>query len=88
MIGNLEPENSVLSAIKELGWNEDDEISVEIAGSQIYGIPGAGTKWAPVKGTKRYNNDAFIIVKNKSRNPVIPSQLNPELEQHHGSHNH
>jgi hypothetical protein len=88
MIGNLEPENSVLSAIRELGWDEKDDISVEIAGSQVYGIPGTGTKWAPVEGTKRYNSDAFIVIKNKSKNPVIPSQPNLELTQHHGSHNH
>jgi len=83
MIGNLEPEESVLSAMKELGWENDDDISVEIAGSQIYEIAGAGTKWSPEKGTQKYNTDAFIVIKNKSRSPMIFSQSNPELKQQH-----
>ena len=83
MIGNLEPEESVLSAIKELGWQEDDDISVEIAGSQTYGIAGDGSKWSPVEGTKRYNTDAFIVIKNKTRSPMVFSQPNPDLKQQH-----
>jgi hypothetical protein len=83
MIGNLEPEESVLSAIEKLGWKDDDDISVEIAGSQTCGIEGTGTKWSPKKGTKRYNTDAFIVIKNKTRNSTVPSQPNPELKQQH-----
>jgi len=30
-----------------------------------------------------YQNDAFIVIKNKSRNPVVPSTPNPELKQKH-----
>ena len=26
------------------------------------------------KGTRKYNKDAFIVIKNRSRNPWVPSQ--------------
>jgi hypothetical protein len=63
------------AAIEKLGWDiEKDDIALEIGGSSVYEIDGAGTKWAPVKGTVKYNKDAFIVIKNKSRNPYVPSQ--------------
>ena len=98
MIGNLEPEEHVMDdsviypggmlgqlaiALESLGWDYGDNVAVEIAGTSVYEIDGAGTKWAPVKGTRKYNKDAFIVIKNLDRNPTIPSQSNPELKQHH-----
>lgn len=97
MIGNLEPEETVMSnsagmlgqfaiALETLGWNKDDDISVEIGGVAVTGTatsPNANPKWAKPFGTVTYQNDAFIVIKNKSRNPVIPSQPNPELKQRH-----
>ena len=98
MIGKLDPEENVMEesvmypgqmlgqlsqALEKLNWDIEDDVVVEIAGSQIYEIEGAGNKWAPLKGTRKYNNDAFIVIKNKSRSPVIPSQANSELKQHH-----
>ena len=39
---------------------------------------------APVKGTRKYNKDAFIVIKNRSRNPTVPSiNDDPERLQHH-----
>jgi hypothetical protein len=70
-------------AVENLGWEEGDNIAVEIGGTSVYEIDGAGTKWAPVKGTRKYNKDAFIVIKNLDRNPTVPSQPNPELKQHH-----
>ena len=70
-------------AVEYLGWEEGDDIAVEIGGTSVYEIDGAGTKWAPVKGTRKYNKDAFIVIKNLDRNPTVPSQPNPELKQHH-----
>ena len=61
-------------ALEELGWDADDEITVDIGGASVYEIDGAGTKWAPVKGTVKYNKDAFIVIKNVSRNLFVPSQ--------------
>ena len=98
MIGNLEPEEHVMDdsviypggmlgqlaiALESLGWDYGDNVAVEIAGTSVYEIDGAGTKWAPVKGTRKYNKDAFIVIKNLDRNPTVSSQPNPDLKQHH-----
>ena len=98
MIGNLEPEEHVMDdsvmypggmlgqlsiALEKMGWDQDDNIAVEIAGTSVYEIDGAGTKWAPVKGTRKYNKDAFIVIKNLDRNPTVSSVPNPELKGHH-----
>ena len=73
----------LLEAIAKLGWDCYDNVAVEISGTSVYEIDGAGTKWAPVKGTRKYNKDAFIVIKNLDRNPTVPSQPNPELKAHH-----
>ena len=98
MLGNLEPEERVMDdsvmypggmlgqlaiALEKMGWEAGDDVVVEIAGTSVYEIDGAGTKWAPVKGTRKYNKDAFIVIKNLDRNPTVPSQPNPELKQAH-----
>jgi len=73
-------------ALETLGWDRDDELSVEIGGVAVTGTathPDANPKWAKPFGTVTYQNDAFIVIKNKSRNPVVPSQPNPELKQKH-----
>ena len=70
-------------AIANLGWDCYDNVAVEIGGTSVYEIEGAGTKWAPVKGTRKYNKDAFIVIKNLDRNPTVSSQPNPELKQAH-----
>ena len=70
-------------AIANLGWDCYDNVAVEIGGTSVYEIEGAGTKWAPKKGTVKYNKDAFIVIKNLDRNPTVPSQPNPELKPHH-----
>ena len=62
--------------IQTLGWDPNDDIVIDIGGTSVYEIDGAGTKWAPVKGTRKYNKDAFIVLKNKSRNPFNPSNPN------------
>ena len=95
MLGNLEPEENVMDdsvrypggmlgqlaiALEKMGWDAGDDIAVEIGGTSVYEIDGAGTKWAPVKGTRKYNKDAFIIIKNRDRNPTVSSQPFPEGE--------
>ena len=80
----LYTEDSLIQAVQDLGWDvRNDDIHIEIGGTSVYEIDGAGTKWAPVKGTRKYNKDAFIVIKNRSRDPIVPSQPNPELKQHH-----
>ncbi len=74
-------EDALIEAVASLGWDvRNDNIVVEIGGTSIYEIDGAGTKWAPVKGTRKYNKDAFIVIKNKSRDPFVPSKANAEPE--------
>ena len=98
MNGNLEPEEHVMNdsvmypggmlgqlaiALEKMGWDQDDNVAVEIAGTSVYEIDGAGTKWAPVKSTRKYNKDAFIVIKNLDRNPTVSSVPNPDLKGHH-----
>ena len=73
-------------ALEKLGWDTNDELSVEIGGVAVTGTathPDANAKWAKPFGTVTYQNDAFIVIKNKNRIPVVFSQPNPELKQHH-----
>lgn len=64
-------------ALEQLGWDADDDIVVEIGGVAVTGTathPDANPKWAKPQGTVTYQNDAFIVIKNRSRNPVVPSK--------------
>ena len=73
-------------ALQKLGWDANDDISVEIGGVAVTGTatnPNSNPKWSKPFGTVTYQNDAFIVIKNKTRNPVVPSQPNPDLKQHH-----
>ena len=71
-------EEDLWQTIQNLGWQPMDDIHIEIGGTQVYMIDGAGTKWAPVKGTRKYNKDAFIVIKNRSRNEFVPSKAPTE----------
>ena len=73
-------------ALQKLNWDRNDELSVEIGGVAVTGTsthPDANPKWAKPFGTVTYQNDAFIVIKNKSRSPKQTSNLNPELKQKH-----
>ena len=73
-------------SLNDLGWTADDDIAVEIGGVSISGIrqnESANPKWAKPFGTVSYQNDAFIVIKNKSRSPIVPSQPNTDLKQAH-----
>ena len=73
-------EEDLWQTIQNLGWQPMDDIHIEIGGTQVYMIEGAGTKWAPLKGTRKYNKDAFIVIKNRSRNEFVPSKAPSEPE--------
>ena len=60
---NLTWDEQLLQKMNELGWERTDLIDVQIAGSQVYEIEGDGTRWKPNKGTRKYNKDAFIVLK-------------------------
>ena len=60
-----------------LGWDESDNIVVEVGGTAISGInqaEGVNPKWSRQFGDRVYNKDAFIVIKNKTRNLVVSSQ--------------
>jgi hypothetical protein len=73
-------------ALQNLGWDANDELRVKIGGvanSGIHQTEGANPKWAKPFGTVSYQNDAFIVIENVTRNPVVPSEPNLELKQKH-----
>ena len=60
--------------IAELGWEPTDEIVAQVGGCAITGTathPDANPKWSKPFGTVTYQKDAFIVIKNVNRNPVI-----------------
>ena len=96
MIGKLNPEDRIMteptvmeqvaSLIQKYGWEDGDEISVEMAGTQVSGIDVGeeyNKKWQSPLGTRKINKDAFIVIKNQTRRDLSKSQLNPELKAHH-----
>ena len=96
MLGNLEPEEKIMTEptvmeqvaaiAKKYGWQEGDKISVEMAGTQVSGIDVGevyNEKWQSPIGTRKYNKDAFIVIKNLDRSPFEPSKPNPELKAYH-----
>jgi hypothetical protein len=77
-------------ALDALQWKHGEKIAVEIGGTQVSGIHQGedyNKKWAAPYGTRKYNKDAFIVIKNLDRNPTISSQPFPEGEfkPHHGT---
>ena len=101
MNGSLDPEERVLDdsvrypggmlgqlaiALEKLGWEQGDEVDVEIGGTSVSGIDVGeeyNKKWQSPIGTRKYNKDAFIIIKNQSRRDLTKSQPNPDLKAHH-----
>ena len=80
-------EDGLIEAVTALGWDvRNDDIVVEIGGTQVSGIDVGeeyNKKWQSPIGTRKYNKDAFIVIKNLSRTPFEPSKYNPELKAHH-----
>ena len=88
MHGNLEPDERVMSdnafsnaeiwkAINALGWDVlNDDIVVEIGGTSVSGIDVGedyNKKWQSPLGTRKYNKDGFIVIKNQSRRDLTKS---------------
>ena len=96
MLGNLEPEERIMEPptineqitllAQKYGWEEGDNIVVEMAGTQVSGIDVGeeyNKKWQSPIGTRKINKDAFIVIKNQDRRDLSKSQPNPELKAHH-----
>ena len=69
--------SDVTDTISKLGWDCYDDVVVEIGGTSVSGIDVGeeyNKKWQSPIGTRKYNKDAFIIIKNLSRSPFTPSQ--------------
>ena len=67
--------------IAELGWEPTDEIVVQVGGVAATGTQTVATsnpKWSKPYVSVTYQKDAFIVIKNESRSPVVPSQPNNE----------
>ena len=78
----IEPQ--ILGLMDTLGWSLDDDIRVEVGGVATSGIqqpPDANPKWAKPFGTVSYQKDAFIVLKNRSLDPVVPSVPPEEVSQ-------
>ena len=86
MIGKLDPEERVMEdsviypggmlgqlaiALEKIG-TVGDNIAVEIGGTSVYEIDGAGTKWAPKRALVSIIKMHFIVIKNLDRNPTVP----------------
>tara|TARA_R110002012_G_scaffold253602_1_gene432649 strand:- start:44 stop:367 length:324 start_codon:yes stop_codon:yes gene_type:complete len=97
MHGSLEPEDRVMddpsvyeqvsSLAQKYGWEEGDNIVVEMAGTQVSGIDVGevyNKKWQSPIGTRKYNKDAFIVIKNLSRDPFESSK--PMDREHKPQH--
>ena len=64
-------------AIAKLGWDCYDDVTVEIGGTSVSGIDVGeeyNKKWQSPIGTRKYNKDAFIIIKNQGRRDLTKSQ--------------
>ena len=70
-------QEALAQTVSELGWDvTNDDLEIQIGGTSVYEIEGLNTKWSPLKGTRKYNKDAFIVIKNRSREPFAPSKSN------------
>ena len=67
----------VFEVMRSLGWTGDDSFEVNVGGCSATGTathPDANPKWAKPYGTVTYQSDAFIVIKNSNKNPVVSSQ--------------
>jgi hypothetical protein len=76
----------VFEVMRSLGWNGEDTFEVNVGGCAATGTathPDANPKWAKPYGTVTYQSDAFIVIKNSNRNPVVSSKA-PQLPEGQG----
>ena len=81
-------EDGLIEAVAALGWDvRRDNIVIEIGGTAVSGIHQGedyNKKWATPFGVRKYNKDAFIVIKNLSRTPFEPSlPMDREHAPHH-----
>jgi hypothetical protein len=81
-------QDELWNQIAALGWDViHDDIVIEIGGTVVSGIHQGedyNKKWATPYGVRKYNKDAFIVLKNLSRSPIEPSlPMDREHAPHH-----
>jgi hypothetical protein len=81
-------QDELWNQIATLGWDvRHDNIVIEIGGTVVSGIvqpEGYNKKWASPLGHRKYNKDAFIVLKNLSRDDNTKSQpMDRPHEPHH-----
>ncbi len=81
-------QDDLWNQIATLGWDvRHDNIVIEIGGTVVSGIHQGkeyNKKWATQYGTRKYNKDAFIVIKNLSRTPFASSlPMDREHNPHH-----
>ena len=83
-------QDELWNQIATLGWDvRHDNIVIEIGGTVVSGIvqpEGYNKKWASPLGHRKYNKDAFIVLKNLSRNDDTKSQ--PMDREHKPQHSY
>ena len=76
----------VFEIMRSLGWTGEDTFEVNVGGCAATGTathPDANPKWSKPYGTITYQSDAFIVIKNSNKNPVVSSQA-PQLPEGQG----
>jgi len=76
----------VFEIMRSLGWTGEDTFEVNIGGCSATGTathPDANPKWSKPYGTITYQSDAFIVIKNSNKNPVVSSKA-PQLPEGQG----
>ncbi len=81
-------QDELWNQIATLGWDViHDDIVIEIGGTVVSGIHQGedyNKQWATPYGVRKYNKDAFIVLKNLSRSPIEPSlPMDREHAPHH-----
>ena len=67
-------QEALVDYTQELGWDfKNDTFEVCIGGTQVYEIDGNNTKWSPTRGTRKYNKDAFIVIKRVNSHHPFPT---------------
>jgi len=81
-------QDDLWETINKLDWDvRHDNIVIEVGGTVVSGIHQGeeyNKKWATPYGTRKYNKDAFIVIKNLSRTPFASSlPMDREHAPHH-----
>ena len=76
----------VFEIMRSLGWGGEDTFEVNVGGCCATGTAthlDANPKWSKPYGTITYQSDAFIVIKNSNKNPVVSSKA-PQLPEGQG----